>query len=167
MSLQDQIAKSFEARANGTMTDFEVGILHQERAKELGISLAKYYDSPEGLKALQAATKASYFQMQFESHTGDGHEVVRQVDALKRANSPKVQHAEPDRAGSGSQSKPGHNGDGMDEVDWNDDEQATKAYRAKKARKEVGNDMGGHQTENRRSRRAVTGDSVNDGPISP
>jgi hypothetical protein len=41
----------------------------------------------------------------------------------------------PDRVGSGRQTVPSENGDGMDAIDWADDVQATKAYRAEKARK--------------------------------
>jgi hypothetical protein len=55
MTFEEAIAKSLDLRASGHLSDFDLGILHQKRAQELGISLAKYYDSPEGAKALQAA----------------------------------------------------------------------------------------------------------------
>ena len=55
-----------------------------------------------------------------------GHPTVNEIDRRKRV----------DAAGSGRQYTPGQNGDGMD-VDWNDDKQATAAYRAEKKSKIV------------------------------
>jgi hypothetical protein len=153
MSLQSLIAKSLSLRASGELSDFDLGIVHQERAKELGISLAKYYDSPEGARALKAANASHYFNMQYEGHVGNGHPAVNELDARKR--NPKPVLAQPD------------SDDSSGDVDWNDDKQATKAYRAEKARKLRESDQSSHQDENGRRRRAVTGAGVNGKPISP
>jgi hypothetical protein len=81
------------------------------------------------------------------------------------------------------QSKPGDNGDGMDDVDWPDEEgsgglldwskidwnnteQAAKAHRAEQARKAREADMGSHQDENT-GPRSVTGARLNPKAVSP
>jgi hypothetical protein len=57
----------------------------------------------------------------------------------------------------------------MDQIDWNDDKQATAAYRKEKAAKAgpQQSDQGSHQTENRRRRRPLTANDLNGDPISP
>jgi hypothetical protein len=157
MTFEEAIAKSIDLRARGHLSDFDLGILHQKRAEELGISLAKYYDSPEGAKASKAANASHYFNMQYEGHLGNGHPTVNEIDARKRV----------DRAGTGRQFLPTQNGDGMD-IDWSDDVAATKAYRAEKEAKARESDQGPHQNENRsRRERRVSGANLNHGPIAP
>jgi len=106
MSLQDTIAKSFSLRAEGKLSDFDLGVMHQKRAAERGETLDEYYKSAEGQLALQAATRSHYFQMQVETSLGNGHGPLN--EALKRgADVPSV----PRRPGPAT---------GGQDADWNE-----------------------------------------------
>ena len=82
MSLQETIAKSFGLRASGKLSDFDLGMMHQQRAAELGVSLAKYYSTEEGLLALKVATRSAYFEGQVAIATGNAHSGLNEM--LKR-----------------------------------------------------------------------------------
>jgi len=64
MSLQETIGKSFGLRASGQLSDFDLGVMHQKRAAELGKSLSEYYASGKGQRALSAAVKSAYYEGQ-------------------------------------------------------------------------------------------------------
>jgi hypothetical protein len=106
MSLQDQIAKSFTLRAQGALSDFDLGVLHQRRAAERGESLDQYYKSAEGQKALLDATRTAYYAMQSEGSLGNAHEPLNKARSKGRAV-PSVPK------------RPGPATGGMDH-DWND-----------------------------------------------
>jgi hypothetical protein len=95
MNLQQIIAKSFALRAEGKISDYTLAIAHQERAKELGIPLAKYYDSDEGKKALKAATSSAYFESQTLGSSGNGYPGLDEVRNEMRKARPKVEMASP------------------------------------------------------------------------
>jgi hypothetical protein len=90
MNLEQIIAKSFTLRAQGKISDYTLAIAHQERAKELGVSLQKYYDSDEGKKALKAATSSAYFESQRVGSSGNGHGALNDLEKSK----PKVEFAD-------------------------------------------------------------------------
>jgi hypothetical protein len=90
MNLQEIIAKSSELQGAGLLSPYVLAIAHQERAKELGISLQKYYDSDEGKKALKRATTFAYFETQRVA-PGNGHPALNEFNKSR----PKVEMADP------------------------------------------------------------------------
>jgi hypothetical protein len=85
MSLQETIAKSFNLRAAGKISDFDLAIAHQRRAEELGKSLTEFYACPEGQRALQSALRASYYEKQVDSSVGNGFPGVDQARDIHKA----------------------------------------------------------------------------------
>jgi len=73
MNLQQTIAKSFELRAKGQLSDFDLGLMHNQRASQLGLSIAQYYDTTEGRQARDSAILAKNFQDQMSSACGNGY----------------------------------------------------------------------------------------------
>jgi hypothetical protein len=118
-------------------------------AKTVGEALDLFHKSELGKRIQRAALADHYTKMQTDTALGNAHEVAK-----SRASTARY-----------FQSKPGDNGDGMDNIDWSDDKQATAAYRAEKARKE--GDQGSHEDKNTRARRKQTGEHINPGPVSP
>jgi hypothetical protein len=112
------------------------------------MTLAKYYESNEGRKALLAATRSSYFQMQEQSSLGNGHPRLNEIEALKRSELADYQGGE-----DGGSADPAT-------IDWTDEKQATAAFRAEKARKERSQYQGSHQGENK-NRRSMLSDHLN------
>jgi hypothetical protein len=80
MSTRETIAKSFQLRAQGRLSDFDLGILHQRRAAELGMTLAKYYDSDEGRQARDTAIVTKNYADQVRSAHGDGWRVAKKME---------------------------------------------------------------------------------------
>jgi hypothetical protein len=77
MSLRETIQKSFELRARGQLSDFDLAIAHQRRAAELGKSLAQYYASDEGRAALNIGVATKRYSDQVSSAYGDGYRVAK------------------------------------------------------------------------------------------
>ena len=140
------IAKSqFKAAQEGRLSEFDLNIAMREFARVYHDgSMAKFLDTELG--------KIFLAPRHLRKSVAEEAELL-----AKRV----------DNAGYGRQYAPGQNGDGMDQIDWNDDRAATKAYRAEKARKAREADEGSHQTENRRPRRSITGEGLNGGKIAP
>jgi hypothetical protein len=87
--------------------------------KTVGEALALFHKTDLGKRIQKDALAENYTKMQLESALGNvskrGQNTVRYY-----------------------QTKPGDNGDGMDNVDWSNDVEATKAHRAEQARKAQG-----------------------------
>jgi hypothetical protein len=139
------IAKSlFNAAQEGRLSEYDLSIAMREFARVYHDgSMAKFLDTELGKIFLAPRTMRKSYAEESEL-------------LAKRSRV--------DASGYGRQYAPGQNGDGMDQVDWSNDVEATKAYRAEKARKARD---GSHESENARGRREVSGASINGGKISP
>jgi hypothetical protein len=147
---------------DGRMSQFGMNVIMQAMARDAG-GMAKFLDTEVGKVFLRPKESRTPIAQEYDLQKSEGYDKVRTVRYY--------------------QSKPGDNGDGLDEsgwsanVDWNDDKQATAAYRAEKARKAESaagdaarsseSDVGSHQGENTRGRRRVSGASINPKPLSP
>ena len=80
------IEKSFALRAKG-MTAAELSKAHFDRARELGVSLSKYYESNEGKEARDVAIACETYERAIANSNGDGYggtvNKIREVEIRK------------------------------------------------------------------------------------
>jgi hypothetical protein len=107
MSLRETIAKSFQLRAQGQLSDFDLGVIHNKRATELGMTIGQYYDTTEGRAARDSAILAKNFSDQVSSACGDAYPHARTQFAKEQSGeieepfsrsahtSPKIHHDQP------------------------------------------------------------------------
>ena len=107
MSLQQKIAKSFELRARGELSDFDLGVMHNQRAAQLGLTIGQYYDTTEGRQARDSSILAKNYSDQMNSACGNGYWPARAQFAKEQSGeieepfnrgftSPKIHHDHPD-----------------------------------------------------------------------
>jgi hypothetical protein len=106
MSFIDLISKSFELRARGKLSDADLAFEHQRMARELfpqsrslGEALQKFYDTPDGQRALKIATSTKFFEFQKDSSVGNGYEAVLKMNEdaeLVKREQPKVRREQAD-----------------------------------------------------------------------
>src|SRR5436190_22086704 len=63
----------FKKRSRHELSDFDGAIAIQKRAKDLGMSLAKYLDTDEGHNANQSLVRVRFYEQQAQCAVGDGH----------------------------------------------------------------------------------------------
>jgi len=88
MSLQQIIRKSFELRARNKLDKFTLAKLHRDRATELGMTLAKYYDTAEGRQAQTDAVSAEHYEQVVSSSNGDGYARVTKARRNRETKEP-------------------------------------------------------------------------------
>jgi hypothetical protein len=116
----------FEAAQQGELSEFDLNIAMREFARVYHDgSMAKFLDTELGKIFLQPRTMRK--------------SVAEEYDLLAK----RV-----DRGGSGLQYSPNQNGDGMDEIDWGDDVQASKAHRKEVEEKRLRGERGDGRRDN-------------------
>jgi hypothetical protein len=88
MSLQQTIAKSADLRAQGRISKFDLAKMHQARATELGMTLAKYYDTAEGRRACIDAIACENFERMVRASNGDAYPLVEKARRSRETKEP-------------------------------------------------------------------------------
>jgi hypothetical protein len=141
-----QIAEAAVKAVNeGRMSQFGLNIIMKGLAADLnGNDMAKFLASPVGAVFLRPKEARTSIAREYDLQKSEGYTTAEYY-----------------------QRTPGSNGDGMDRIDWSSDVEATKAYRAEKAAKELASERHNEGRLNTGSERRVSGANVNPKPLSP
>jgi hypothetical protein len=105
MSQLQQINKALDARASGTLSDYDLGRMHQAwaveafpAARSIGEALTKWYGTVAGQQALNGAQHMYSHELQKRHACGDGWEAVMKMDK----GDDGVPHIHPDQSRDGA-----------------------------------------------------------------
>jgi hypothetical protein len=142
--------------------------LYDEWKYDEAIAFAKENDVPSERThvPLTEATLAKQADATIKHLISKGLSFDQAATVAHRAEAVEKSRTAPATTARYYQSRPGDNGDGMDDVDWNDPVAASKAHRAEQAAKAQSR-QGSHQDENTRPRRRQTSANLNPKPLSP